>query len=242
VRNVFKVACAVFFLFIPFAFSVAADRVEDADAAYRRGDFSTALRLFRPLADQGNSFAQTALGFMNAEGQGVQKDFSEAAKWFRKGAEQGSADAQYNLGIMYAKGQGVAQDYPEAIKWFHRAADQGNAPAQYNLGLMYYKGQGVAQDYSEAINWYRKAADQGDADAQTRLGTAIKLEWINRTLLPVIQTIFIPTAIAVFVVMLSTAFFQRTREFSSIIGLIASVAFGVVLWFESAVIVFNWWG
>ena len=37
---------------------------EDAQAAHGRSDYATALRLWRPLADQGNAEAQYALGFM----------------------------------------------------------------------------------------------------------------------------------------------------------------------------------
>ena len=39
--------------------------VEDAAAAYKRGDYATAMRLFRPLADEGDASAQVVLGFMS---------------------------------------------------------------------------------------------------------------------------------------------------------------------------------
>ena len=54
---------------------------EDAQAAHGRSDYATALRLWRPLADQGNAEAQYALGFMYARGQGVPQNNAEAAKW-----------------------------------------------------------------------------------------------------------------------------------------------------------------
>ena len=38
--------------------------LEDAWAAYERGDYAIALRLWLTLAAQGNAFAQTNLGFM----------------------------------------------------------------------------------------------------------------------------------------------------------------------------------
>ena len=40
-------------------------------AAYERGDYATALRELRPLAERGYSRAQGYLGFMYAEGEGV---------------------------------------------------------------------------------------------------------------------------------------------------------------------------
>jgi TPR repeat protein len=37
---------------------------EDGEVAYRSGDYSTALKLWRPLADQGDAQAQNAMGQM----------------------------------------------------------------------------------------------------------------------------------------------------------------------------------
>jgi len=73
-------------------------------AAYKRGDYRTALRDWRPLAEQGHAKAQAWLGFMYLTGQGVTKNYREAIKWYRKAAEQGYAAAQYNLGLMYKNG------------------------------------------------------------------------------------------------------------------------------------------
>ncbi len=42
--------------------------------AYNRGDYDTALKEWRPLAEQGNEAAQANLGFMYAKGQGVPQD------------------------------------------------------------------------------------------------------------------------------------------------------------------------
>ena len=129
-------------------------------AAYLRGDYATALREYRPLAEQGNAAAQTNLGFMYDNGQGVPQDYAEAVKWYRKAAEQGRADAQFNLGLMYDNGQGVPQDYAEAVKWYRKAAKQGQADAQNNLGFMYGEGRGVPQDYVQAHIWYNLSASR----------------------------------------------------------------------------------
>src|SRR5437899_4160846 len=95
---------------------------EDGIAAHKRGDYVTALRLLRPLAEQGNASAQLRLGAMSESGQGVPQDYVEALKWFRKAADQGNGDAQFNLGLLYEKGKGVAQDKTEALRWFRKAA------------------------------------------------------------------------------------------------------------------------
>ena len=139
-------------------------------AAYQRGDYVTALRILRPLADHGGPNAENALGVIYANGQGVPQDYAAAMKWYRKAANQGLAVAQANLGLMYDLGQGVPQDYAAAVKWYLRAAKQGNTYAQVYLGAMYDLGHGVPQNSAEAANWYRKAAERGNAYAQADLG------------------------------------------------------------------------
>ena len=141
-----KRAIAVIILMLSFASQLAAGPLEDAVAAHDRGDYATALRLFRPLAEQGHASAQNNLGGMYDNGQGVPQNYAEAMKWYRLAADQGNAFAQSNLGIMYRNAYGVPQNDVEAVKWFRLAADQGNALAQSNLGAMYAKGLGVSQN------------------------------------------------------------------------------------------------
>jgi hypothetical protein len=132
-------------------------------AAYANGDHATALREWKPLAEQGNASAQSNLGVMYERGQGVPQDDKTAVKWYRLATEQGNASAQYNLGLMYRRGQGVPQDYKTAVKWYTLAAEQGNANAQSNLGVMYEKGRGVIQDYVRAHMWFNIAASSGES-------------------------------------------------------------------------------
>jgi len=129
--------------------------------AYNRGDYETALRIFRQLADQGDIDAQVNLGVMYERGKGVPQDYKEAMKWYRKAADQGYASAQYIVGDMYDNGWGVTQDYAEAVRWHRKAANQGYAPAQTNLGFMYSIGQGVTLDLVQAHMWYNLSAMKG---------------------------------------------------------------------------------
>jgi len=103
----------------PAAFAGA---MEDGLAAYEQQDYATALRFWRPLADQGNAFAQLNLGGMYDNGWGVPQDYVQAVAWYRKAAEQVNANAQNNLGVMYRNGQGVPEDYVQAHLWFNLAA------------------------------------------------------------------------------------------------------------------------
>ena len=129
-------------------------------AAYRLGDYATALQEFKPLAERGDARAQASLGFMYLFGRGVPQNHAEAAKWFRKAAEQGFAGAQCTLGLMYDKGQGIPQDYAEALKWYRKAAEQGETMAQFSLGTMCAVGQSVPKDYVQAHMWIDLAASR----------------------------------------------------------------------------------
>jgi uncharacterized protein len=142
---------------------------EDGSAAYERGEYATALRLFRPLADQGNAQAQYKIGLMYRNGEGVAQDRAEAAKWIHKAAEQGSMYAQRDLASKYYNGEGVAQDRAEAAKWFGKAADQGDRVSQTILGKMYGKGEGVPQNNILAYKWLSLSAAQGSQSAEEEL-------------------------------------------------------------------------
>ena len=143
----------------------AAQTFGEAGAAYKRGDYATAMEGFRVHAEQGDALAQFVLGSMYAEGKGVPENDVEAVKWVRKAAGQGLAAAQYGLGGMYIEGKGVPENDAEAVKWFRKAAEQGHANAQEILGGMYFVGESVPEYYVLAYAWYNLAAAQGNKTA-----------------------------------------------------------------------------
>ena len=95
----FSLALTFLFLFSG-SFVVFGDFIDDA---YKRKDYKIAYKLWLPLAEQGNAFAQFNLGLMYHEGQGVPQDYKEAIKYFRLSAEQGNADAQMVLDALIKK-------------------------------------------------------------------------------------------------------------------------------------------
>ena len=143
---------------------------EDARAAIQKRDFATALRILRPLADQGVARAQSTLGGMYASGLGVARSYEQGVAWFQKAATQGFAEAQSNLGVAYATGQGITKNDTAALYWFRKSAEQGYAAGQFLLGQMYRNGTGVAKSSPEALYWFRKSADQAFSGAITALG------------------------------------------------------------------------
>ena len=70
---------------------------EDGMVAYNRGDYLPAIRLFRPLAEQGNPKAQNQIGVMYRKGEGVQPSPARAFMWFSLSARRGDAKAKAGL-------------------------------------------------------------------------------------------------------------------------------------------------
>ena len=147
---------ALTFLFLFSGSSVVfGDDYQDGVDAANKGDFKTAHELLLPFAEQGEATAQSNLGFIYSNGQGVPQDYKEAVKWFRLSAEKGYASAQFNLGLMYVKGQGVLQDYALAHMWFNIAGSNGNKDAVKNRNIVEKKmsKQQIEKAQEMARNW-----------------------------------------------------------------------------------------
>ena len=154
---------ATFLLCTAFTLPAMAQDFDKGQDAYEAGDYATALQEWRPLATEGDVFAQALLGLMYENGEGVLQDYAQAVTWYRKAAEQGQAEAQFRLGNGYGNGEGVLQDYAQAVTWYRKAAEQGHAGAQHNLGVMYATGGGVLQDDVIAHMWFNISGANGYA-------------------------------------------------------------------------------
>lgn len=170
-----------------------------AQKAYQAGDYQTAMRIWRPLAEQGNAQAQVMLGLLYDQGQGVISDFSKAVYWWRQAAEQGDPLAQDFLGVMYLNGMGVPPDQKQARVWRRKAYEQwlpraqrGDGEAIYRLYNMYVDtppddyprhlrghpndiGMNLPEVWKLVTDFWRKRAVAGDARSQLRLAEALKL-------------------------------------------------------------------
>ena len=143
--------------------------LDDGLKALVNGDYTRALQILRPLAEQDNVDAQVIIGMMYSNGSGVELSISESIKWYQKAAESGDTEAQTKLGMMYVNGEGVAVDYAEAVKWFSMAAAAGDSQGLYHLGVAYYTGQGIEKNESKAAELFRQSAEQGHTWAQSNL-------------------------------------------------------------------------
>jgi len=73
-KRTLKYVIAAIILALSFAEPAAAGPSEDADAAVKKRDYATAVRLIRPVAEQGNANAQYNLGVFYDNGLGVPQD------------------------------------------------------------------------------------------------------------------------------------------------------------------------
>jgi TPR repeat protein len=153
----------------------AAARFEDGLAAANRNDYTTAYRLWLPLAEAGEARAQLYVGLLHEQGRGVGQAYATAVKWYRKAALQGLPRAQYHLAVMYENRLGISEDFPIAQEWYRRAAEQGDALAQNNLGLMFRDGRGGPVDPVVAVMWFTLAAAQGHTGAAINRAETVKL-------------------------------------------------------------------
>lgn len=163
-----------------------AEPLEDAVAAERRDDCSTALSLYRSLAAKGVAQAYKRLGYFSEIGYCVKSDWLEAAKWYAKASDTGDESATASLSSIGRNWRYMYFGKPldETIyRFVEKAAKGGSAVAQFSLGVMNYPigdlafdgtkpTPGITGDLAEAVTWYRRAADQGDFDALVALSIA----------------------------------------------------------------------
>ena len=161
-----KITAFLFFIFFIFVNQAISQSFERGDDAANAGDFTTALKEWKPLAENGHVKAQLGLGLIYLNGLGgIPKDNEEAVKWFKKGAEQGSMEAQLMLGQLYYKGVYFDKDMEKGFAIISKLSMQSFAPAQFQLGLIYNDGFSKPWDEERQKLWIR-SAEQGFTPAR----------------------------------------------------------------------------
>jgi len=125
-----QVLLLVWVCFFALAGQALADPLSEANRVYDTGDYQKAVKLYTPLAKNGNAEAQYVLGMMYRAGRGVSQDYNEARKWYRLAAEQGHPIAQFYLGWIYAKGKGVPKDIIQGYMWLNIAIANADGEAK----------------------------------------------------------------------------------------------------------------
>lgn len=146
--------------------------MDEATAAFLRGDFAMAREMFEVLAATGSKGALLALAkIYERGGTGVCQDLTKARYWYERAfAEASSANAALWLGHFYCDGRGVPIDHKKAFFYYSRLANSNDAVALLRLGVLYESGQGVEKDIAKARDLYRRAAHLGNLFARKNWG------------------------------------------------------------------------
>ena len=140
-------------------------KVRDGIAAWQRADYSTAVAIWRPLAEKGDSDAQFNLGQAYRLGRGVTVDLAQAKAWLERAAKAGHLDAQTTLGLLlFDSGSRDA-----AIAWLEKAAERGEPRAMLVYGTALFNGDGAPRDPMLAYAYVSRAAAQGLEPAKSTL-------------------------------------------------------------------------
>ncbi|MBF0137123.1 MAG: sel1 repeat family protein [Magnetococcales bacterium] len=132
-------------------------------------DKDKAVALFRKSAEQGDAYAQFAMGQLYRGGLiGDKPDMAQALAWYRQSAKK-YVLAVTTLGLMYWRGDGVAADPKQAVALLRAAAQAEERDAMYWLGILYQEGLGVEKNPAEARARFLQGAEAGDPRAMVKL-------------------------------------------------------------------------
>lgn len=125
--------------------------------AWERGDYRTAVELWRVDAERGEADAQFNMGQAYKLGRGVPVDTQKAEDYYRRAAAQGHIQAEDNYGLALFQ-NGKAR---EAIPYLEKSVARGEPRAQYILGTMLFNGTDIKKDWVRAYALTTRASEAG---------------------------------------------------------------------------------
>jgi uncharacterized protein len=141
--------------------------VERGIIAFNKGDYSTALSCFEPLAKRGDAKAQLLMGCVHEFG--VSKNQDQALYWYHLAALQDNAEAQFRYALCVICNQ-ATENYLDAISCLEKAASQGHEKAAYNLVERQFKFVEKLPNDPESFRVLTRLAKHGNSSAQFMLG------------------------------------------------------------------------
>ena len=125
----------------------------EAEDAYERGDYVTALREYLMLAQQGDVDAQFRAGYMYDFALGTSQNRNQAEYWYQLAAQSGHIVAMNNLAYGWSE-QGIRLD--EAIQLMEQVLKAHPNEASFidTMGWILYQ----QQKYEEAFTYICKAS------------------------------------------------------------------------------------
>lgn len=150
---------------LAWASPAAAQNVKAGIDAWQRGDYVSAVAIWRPLAEAGDPDASFNMGQAYRLGRGVLVDLAAAQSWLEKAAQKDHVDAQATLGLLLFQNG----NQTEGLKWLKLAAEKGDARAMLVYGTALFNGDGVTQDPVLGYAYVSRSAAQGLEPAKNTL-------------------------------------------------------------------------
>lgn len=136
--------------------------VQEAANAFAQGRFDQAMKLAKPLADQGDGDALYLLGLAHETGQGLERSRDKALEFYRKAAAAKQKDAPFRISLILLASDNEAERN-EARKMLEAAAKSDSTVAGRILGEAYLRGRlSEKPDVDQALSWWKRSADAGD--------------------------------------------------------------------------------
>lgn len=133
-----------------------------ADEEFAAGNYAEAIRLAKPLAEEGDANAIYLMGFAHETGSGVEKSREKAIGFYRKGVAKGHADSVYRLALNLMS-TGESADAREAQTLLEKQAAKDPAVGGRILGELFVRGGFTSKpDPDTGISWWKKASAAGD--------------------------------------------------------------------------------
>lgn len=128
---------------------------DEGIVAFKKGNYTEAIRRLRPFAEKNNATAQHQIGLMYAYGLGTDRNIKIAKKLLLASRENPAEDF-YQIAKNFDKGNQVIENDKVAIAWYTLAGENGHKQSQYILSQTYKKGQyGLFPDRFKAEYWLK---------------------------------------------------------------------------------------
>ena len=162
--------------------SVAEQNYQQGEAAYERKNYAVAVRYLTAAEQRGHPRAQSLLGIMYRDGEGVRVNDELAFRLTEQAAGQGHRGSLLFMGFYYSYGPIVKIDMGRANQYLAVAARCGDPYAMAELGFNYEFGLGVPRSRQTALSWLNLAAPNW-GEAQWAV------EWLRRPATPHFQNV-----------------------------------------------------
>lgn len=107
--------------------------IKKGDAAYKRLNYTDAIKYYQRASSMGSGKAFRMLGLIYEYGCGVEPNFEMAFNFYMSAAKLNDIEGVYYVGLCYRKGRGTEKNKKLATEMFRIAADAGYEKAKHEL-------------------------------------------------------------------------------------------------------------